>query len=401
MNSRKMKAAAAILLAALICASCGRSDLPRGSAKDSGFSPDRLARVSDIIKEAIVRKEFPGAVLLVARKGKVVLHEAYGESRWVPDHRPMERDMIFDLASLTKPVATAASVMLLVERGQLSLWDRVKTYVPNFVPYRDWFGADGEDARIWHLLTHTSGLQPYTDAELAAKALGRPCTPEALAGYIAALPKDNPAGEKFAYSCLGYITLAEIVRKVSGLTLDRFAAENLYRPLGMSRTSFRPDPSTSDLCVPTQLVDGKPLLGIVHDPLARLQGGVSGNAGLFSTARDLAIFAQMLLDKGVYRGTRIFSPAAVERQTSVFPRTSFSGRGLGWDLLSAYASNGGDLFGAKSFGHTGYTGTSLWVDPDTKTIIVFLTNSVHPDDKGKVGPLRSRVANVVAAAILE
>ncbi len=397
------KGAIAVMTAvlALWSVSCADRDLPRGSLKDAGFSPDRLEQVSALINEAIARKEFPGAVLLVARKGKVVLHEAYGESRWVPQPKPMDRDMIFDLASLTKPVATAASVMLLVERGKISLWDRVKTYVPDFAPYRDWFGVDGEDARIWHLLTHTSGLPPYTDAEAAAKALGRPCTPEALVKYIAALPKDNPAGEKFAYSCLGYITLAEIVRRVSGQTIDQFAVENIFKPLGMIRTFYKPDPTVLDLCVPTQMVDGQPLLGVVHDPLARLQDGISGNAGLFSTAADLAVFAQMLLDKGVYRGARIFSRAAVERMTEVFPRTAFAGRGLGWDLGSAYASNGGDLFGPRSFGHTGYTGTSVWIDPETKTIVVFLTNSVHPDDKGKVAPLRSRVANVVAAAIID
>lgn len=398
---RNGAAAAASAFLVLLGVSCADRALPRGGLKDAGLSAQGPALASGLIEEAIARKEFPGAVLLVARKGKVVHHEAYGESRWVPEHRPMDRDMIFDLASLTKPVATAASIMLLVERGRISLWDRVKTYIPEFISYRDWFGIEGEDARIWHLLTHTSGLPPYTDADLAAKSLGRPCLPEALVKDIAVLPKDNPAGEKFAYSCLGYITLAEIVRKVSGRSIDAFAAENIYRPLGMTQTFYNPGPEVLDRCVPTQMVDGKPLLGVVHDPLARLQGGVSGNAGLFSTASDLAVFAQMLLDKGVYRGKRIFSRAAVERMTSVFPRTSFSGRGLGWDLCSAYASNGGDLFGPKAFGHTGYTGTSVWIDPETKTIVIFLTNSVHPEDKGKVVPLRSRVANVIAAAILD
>jgi CubicO group peptidase (beta-lactamase class C family) len=394
-------AAVAVLTLAFFGSACADRSLPGGSARDAGFSPERLDQASVIIKEAINRKEFPGAVLLVARKGKIVLHEAYGESRWVPNHRPMTRDMIFDLASLTKPVATAASVMVLVERGRISLWDRVKTYVPAFVPYRDWFGVDGEDARIWHLLTHTSGLPSYTEAEDAAKVLGRPCSPEALVDYIGALPKTDPPGEKFVYSCLGYITLAEIVRKVSGQSIDRFAAESIFNPLGMSRTFYNPDPKLFDQVVPTQLVDGRPLLGVVHDPLARLQGGISGNAGLFSTAGDLAIFGQMLLNGGEYRGTRVFSRAAVDRMTSVYPRAAFTGRGLGWDLCSVYASNGGDLFGPRSFGHSGYTGTSLWIDPDTKTIVVLLTNSVHPDDKGKIVPLRSRVANVIAAAILD
>lgn len=395
------KAASAAIILIFLGAACARRSLPGGTVRDAGFDPDRLARASTVIGEAIARKELPGAVLLVARKGKIVLHEAYGDSRWIPDRRPMEKDMIFDLASLTKPVATAASVMILVESGRLSLWDRVKTYIPSFVPYRDWFGKNGEDARIWHLLTHTSGLPPYAEPEVAAKACGRPCPPSALAEYIAALPKDNPPGEKFVYSCLGYITLAEIVRRVSGLSIDRFSAENIFEPLGLRRTFYNPDPKISAQIVPTQILDGKPLLGIVHDPLARLQGGVSGNAGLFSTAKDLAVFGQMLLNKGEFRGRRIFSPAAVERMTSIYPRTEFSGRGLGWDLGSDYASNGGDLFGPRSFGHTGYTGTSLWIDPDTKTIVVLLTNSVHPEDKGTIVPLRARVANIVAGAIVD
>lgn len=380
-------------------AACSDRALPRGTVREAGFSPERLARASELVREAVARRDFPGAVLLVARKGRTVVHEAFGESRWIPDRRPMTTDMIFDLASLTKPLATAPAVMMLVERGRLSLWDKVKTYVPGFAAYRDANGAEGEDARIWNLLTHTSGLPPYTDAEAAAKVLGRPCSPEALVGYIAALPKTDPPGAKFAYSCLGYITLAEIVRLASGQTLDRFLAENVYRPLGLTRTFFRPGPEVLDLCVPTLVVDGRPLQGVVHDPLARLQGGLSGNAGLFSTAGDLAVFAEMLLDGGVWRSRRIFSRATVDRMTSVYPKAEFAGRGLGWDLRSVYASNGGDLFGSDSFGHSGYTGTSIWIDPETKTIVILLTNSVHPDDTGKIIPLRSRVANVVAAAV--
>jgi CubicO group peptidase (beta-lactamase class C family) len=394
---------AGVLILALLCfgAACADRTLPKGSAKDVGMSEKRLALASEIIRGAIGRKEFPGAVLLVARKGKVVLHEAYGDSQWVPERKPMARDMIFDLASLTKPVATATAVMILVETGRISLWDRVKMHIPDFKPYRDWFGIEADDARIWHLLTHTSGLPPYTDAEEAAKILGRPCTPEALVDYIGSLPKNSPPGEKFEYSCLGYITLAEIVRKITGQTLARFADENIFRPLGMKQTFFSPETKVLGLCVPTQMIDGRPLLGVVHDPLARLQGGISGNAGLFSTAEDLSVFAQMLLNKGEFRGARILSPAAVERMASVYPRAAFAGRGLGWDLGSVFASNGGDLFGPRSFGHSGYTGTSIWIDPETQTVVVFLTNSVHPDDKGQVLPLRSRVANIVAGAILD
>ena len=169
----------------------------------------------------------------------------------------------------------------------------------------------------------------------------------------------------------------------------------------MAHTLYRAGERFAEKCVPTQVIDGKPLIGVVHDPLARLQGGISGNAGLFSTADDLAVFAQMILGKGEWKGKRILSPLAVERMTSVYPKAPAAGRGLGWDLSSAYASNGGDLFGPRSFGHTGYTGTSLWIDPETETIVILLTNSVHPDDKGQAVPLRSRVANVVAASIVK
>jgi len=390
------------LLALVFCSwGCGRKALPTSGAEAVGMSEERLDRAGAIIQEAIARKEFPGAVLLVARKGKVVVREAYGQSQQVPGPRSMSAEMIFDLASVTKPVATATSIMILAERGKVSLWDKVKMYVPEFVPYVDDWRNAGEDARIWNLLTHTSGLPSYTDAAEAAKKLGNPCSAEDLVKFIAQLKKTNPPGAEFHYSCLGYITLADIVKKVTGQTIDVFAAENIFKPLYMRHTFYKPAQKFLTLCVPTLVVDGKPLIGVVHDPLARLQGGVSGNAGLFSTADDLAVFAQMILGKGAYKDVRILSPLGVERMTSIYPKAEFAGRGLGWDLSSAYASNGGDIFGPQSFGHSGYTGTSIWIDPETETIVIFLTNSIHPDDKGQILPLRSRVANVVAASIMK
>ena len=380
---------------------CGKPALPSSAADAVGMSAERLNLVNGVIQEAIARKELPGAVLLVARKGKVVLRRAYGESQWVPDHKPMRAEMLFDLASVTKPVATATSILLLVERGKISLWDRIKMHVPEFAPYVDPWGQKGEDARIWNLLTHTSGLPPYTDAAEAGKKLGTPCTTEDLVKYIAVLKKTNPPGAEFHYSCLGYITMAHIVKKITGLSIDVFAEQNIFKPLKMKHTLYKAASNFPDLCVPTQVVDGKPLVGVVHDPLARLQGGVSGNAGLFSTVDDLSLFAQMILGKGEWDGARILAPLTVERMTSIYPRAPSAGRGLGWDLSSAYASNGGDLFGPRSFGHSGYTGTSIWIDPETETVVILLTNSVHPEDKGEIVPLRSRVANIVAASIIK
>jgi CubicO group peptidase (beta-lactamase class C family) len=385
----------------LLGGGCAKRALPTASADEAGMSKERLSLVHGLIREAVARKEVPGAVLLVARHGKIVLREAYGDSQWVPDRKPMTADMIFDLASLTKPVATATSIIILAEQGRISLWDRVKMHVPEFAPYKDEWGIASEDARLWNLLTHTSGLPPYTNADNAAKRLGRPCSTEDLVKYIAELPKTGPPGKEFHYSCLGYITMAHIVKKITGKTIAEFAEENIFAPLGMKHTFYNPPANALALCVPTQVIDGKPLVGVVHDPLARLQGGISGNAGLFSAADDLAVFAQMILNQGESKGVRILSPLSVERMTSVYPKAPEFGRGLGWDLSSSYASNGGDLFGPRSFGHSGYTGTSIWIDPETETIVVFLTNSVHPDDKGQIVPLRSRVANVVASAIIK
>lgn len=388
----------ALLVFGGLSAASGQS-LPAAKPEDVGMSAKQLSYLDEIVGAAVVRKDFPGAVLLVARKGKVVFRKAYGDSQRVPEARPMAADMIFDLASVTKPVATATSVMILVERGQVRLWDRVKLYVPEFSTYYGEKGIAGEEARLWHLLTHTSGLPPYTDAKEAAKKLGDPCSTADLARLIAEIPKESPVGTKFVYSCLNYITLAHIVHKVSGKTIAEFAAENIFKPLGLTRIFYRPPEALIGSCVPTEVVNGAPLRGVVHDPLARLQGGISGNAGLFSTADDLAVFAQMLLNKGQRNGVRVLSPLSVERMTEIYPKVGDSGRGLGWDLDSDYATVRGDLFGPTSYGHSGYTGTSIWIDPATQTAVVFLTNRVHPDDKGDIIALRSKVANVVAAAI--
>lgn len=375
--------------------------LPLAKPEEVGMSTRRLHQASEVINEAIARKDFPGAVLLVARKGKIVMRQAYGESQWVPKHKPMTVDMIFDLASITKPVATATSIMILVEQGKIRLWDKVKDYIPEFVPYVDENGKKGADARLWHLLTHTSGLPPYTDAKKAGEKLGNPCNLDSLAVYIAKLPKTAPPGKEFHYSCLGFITLANIVKRVTGMTIAEFSQKNIFEPLGMKHTFYTPPEKYREKCVPTELIDGRPLIGVVHDPLARLQAGISGNAGLFSTADDLLIFAQMMLNKGEFNGVRILSPLSVERMTEIYPQVPFSGRGLGWDLDSDYSTNGGDLFGPNSYGHSGYTGTSIWIDPDTETVVIFLTNRVHPEDKGSIVPLRSKVANIVAGAIIE
>ncbi len=390
-----------VLALVLLAAGCSaRAGGPPASVPGApGIAPERLALLDGLIEAAVARKDFPGAVLLVVHKDRTVYRKAFGLAQTVPEPRPLSADMIFDLASITKPLATATAVMVLVERGELRLWDRVGLYVPEFTPWYGEKGRAGEESRLFHLLTHTSGLPPYTDAKVAGEKLGDPCSTADLVRLIAELPKESPAGTEFVYSCLNYITLAHIVRKVSGKTLAEFAAETIFGPLGMTRTFFLPPEGLKERCVPTEVVDGRPLRGVVHDPLARLQGGVSGNAGLFSTADDLARFARMLLNGGELEGVRVLSPLAVRRMTEIYPQVGGSGRGLGWDIATDYSTVRGDLFGPASYGHSGYTGTSIWIDPETGTAVILLTNRVHPDDRGDIIALRSRVANVVAGAV--
>ncbi len=379
-----------------------QSDFPSlSTAKPErvGMSSAHLALLDDIIQEAVKNKDFPGADILVARRGKVVFRKVYGDSQWIPERVSLNKSMMFDLASITKPVATATSIMILVERGKIRLWDKVKNYIPEFSVYVDKDGRTHEDARLWHLLTHTSGLPPYCDAQEIEDKYGAPCPVDILVDHIGQLEKTNAPGTEFHYSCLGYISLARIVKIVTGQSIAEFSKENIFDPLSMTHTTYIPSDEFQTLCVPTEVTDGVPLTGVVHDPLAKLQGGISGNAGLFSTADDLAVFAQMMLNGGQIGTKRILSPLSVARMTSVFPEVKFAGRGLGWDLNSVYSTNGGDLFGELSYGHTGYTGTSIWIDPETQTIVIFLTNRVHPDDSGAIVSLRSQVANIVAGSI--
>ena len=365
------------------------------------ISQEHLLRINDLIRQSMENKDIPGAAVMIGQKNQVLFSEVYGNSQLVPDPSPMEYDMIFDLASLTKPVATATSIMILVERGQIHLREKVKDYIPGFKPFLNEQGNYGDDARIWHLLTHTSGLPPYIKNENIPHHFGSFVTLNNMVAYIANMDKTNPPGEDFHYSCLGFICLSYIIKQITGQSVDEFSQENIFIPLGMNHTFFNPPEELKNKCVPTEVVEDLHLKGLVHDPLARVLGGVSGNAGLFSTASNLSIFAQMLLNKGEFNGVRILSPLSVERMTEIYRSVFFSGRGLGWDLESPYSSSGGDLFGARSFGHTGYTGTSLWIDPETQIYVILLTNRVHPDDRGSVVSLRSKIANIAASSLLK
>ncbi len=369
------------------------SELIAGQPADEA----RLARVGVLVREAIDAGQLPGAVVLVGRGDEVVYFEAFGDRALVPAREQLTRDTIFDLASLTKVVATTTSVMQLVEAGQIRLTDRVGTFIPEFSRY----GKEGVTIR--HLLTHMSGLRP--DLDLA----------DEFEGYDEAIHRATeevllaPPGREFVYSDINFFLLGEIVARVSGLPLDQYVRERIFVPLGMVDTMFNPPVDVVPRIAPTEACPplGWPcngpssvmLRGTVHDPTARRMGGVAGHAGLFSTAHDLAIFCRMLLGRGAVGGTRLLAPLTVAKMTTVAtPQHERNRRGLGWDIDSVFASNRGELLPVGSFGHTGFTGTSLWLDPTTDTYIIFLSNRVHPDGKGNVVALRARVATAVAAA---
>ena len=357
----------------------------------SDLSEAQLAPLASVIEEAIRTGRCPGAVVLVGQQGRVVYRRAFGNRAVVPQQVRMTPDTIFDLASLTKVIATTTAVMQLVERGMISLEDPVADYWPEFKAHGK------EDITVRELLTHYSGLRPDLDLK-----------PE-WSGYETALPmivEETPVavpGTRFIYSDINFETLGEIVRRVSGQPLEVFCAQNIFQPLGMKDTFFSPPPAVHDRVAPTQYQlgeTGKMLWGEVHDPTAYNMGGVAGHAGLFSTADDLAIFAQLLLNGGTYAGARVLSPLSVEKMTTPqAPPDAMILRGLGWDIDSPYASNRGELYPLGSYGHTGWTGTSIWIDPVSRTYVILLTNRVHPDGKGDVVGLRTRVASVVAAAL--
>jgi uncharacterized protein YbbC (DUF1343 family)/CubicO group peptidase (beta-lactamase class C family) len=371
-----------------------------GSKSSPGFDEVRLGRVEELVTEAIKAGSLPGAVVLVGRGDRVLYLKAFGNRALEPKIEPMTIDTVFDMASVTKVVATTTSVMILVEEGRVRSSDRVAAFIPGFERY-----GKG-DITVRHLLTHLSGLRP--DIDMALEFSGAKV---AIERAIEEVPI-APPGERFIYSDINFFLLGEIVARVSGLGLDRFAKARIFEPLGMRDTMFNPPEALwpriapTERCTPLGWPCGGPgaavLRGVVHDPTARRMGGVAGHAGLFSTAADLSRFCRMLLGGGRLEGRRILSPLGVAKMTTpATPAGSASVRGLGWDLDSAYSSNRGELMPIGSFGHTGFTGTSIWIDPLTGTYVVFLSNRVHPDGKGDVTPLRAKIATVVASAIID
>ncbi|MGI8908421.1 MAG: serine hydrolase domain-containing protein [Candidatus Sumerlaeaceae bacterium] len=457
--------------------------MPRGNPAEYGLDGERLGAGMDrAFAAAIKDKQLSGGVALVLRRGHVVFEKAYGYRCIIGTTEPATLDTIYDVASLTKPVATASAIMKLVEQGRIRLRDGVKTYIPEWKNDKDadertseatrlkryirtgalrpsidllqstksldgaslpnspgelWHrmvsaghvrldetfieqalrfdGIQREGVQLRHLLTHTSGLDPFDRyylrwPERAARTR--------IIADIVQRKLVNPPGEAFIYSDLGFITLGEIVERVTSKTLAQFTHDEIFGPLGMRDTMFNPPGELLPRIAPTEWresvttitgTDDAPttasvktmIRGEVHDGNAYVQDGISGHAGLFSTARDLAIFCQMLLKGGEHADVRIFSPLTViAMSTDQAQLKTDDQRGYGWDIKTSYSGPRGDIF-TTGFGHTGWTGTSIWIVPEEQIAIIILTNRVHPDGTGDATPLRSKIANVVAGSILK
>ena len=369
----------AVLLSAAMCAAA------HTSAEHS------FAEVDAILNDAVESGLIPGAVVVIGHNGAVAYRKAYGMRTLIPRREAMTLDTIFDAASLTKVVATTPSIMKLFEAGKIRLDDPVTKYLPEFQ-------GGKSDITIRLLMTHFSGLPP--DVELVPR----------WSGYQTGIEKAlnakpiAPPGARFIYSDINFILLGEMVRRISGQTLPQFAHEQIFGPLGMNESEFQPPATLRGRIAATEIDPdtGQPFRGVVHDPTSRYMGGVAGHAGLFTTADDMAIYAEMWLGLGQRAGVRIFDPLTVKKFTEPgTPADQPVLRALGWDIDSQYSSNRGELYPIGSYGHTGFTGTSMWLDPTTNSFVILLTNVVHPKRGKSLSSLRSRVATAVAACFGE
>ncbi|MBN9118090.1 MAG: beta-lactamase family protein [Planctomycetes bacterium] len=369
---------------------CGQS-----AAFGADIDKAKLAEIDTAVEAAIRRGDCPGAVVLVVHADAVAYRKAFGKRAVKPDAVDMTPDTVFDMASLTKPVATGTSVMILIQQGKLKPEDLVSKHWPEFA-------ANGKDkVTVEHLLLHTSGL--IADNAITDYADGR----EKALERVAALKLQAPPGTRFVYSDVGFIVLGVLVERISGTPVDAFAKKHVFEPLKMADTGYTPSAELKKRVAPTGQRSGKVILGEVHDPRAFKLGGVAGHAGLFSTADDMARYCRMLLRGGELDGARVLDAKTVKLFTEahavpVLNKDKTEGKGarsFGWDVDTSYSAPRGDLFAkGEGYGHTGFTGTSCWIDPGTKTAVIVLSNRVHPDDKGNVTRLRREVATIVAAA---
>jgi CubicO group peptidase (beta-lactamase class C family) len=362
--------------------------LQRAKPEEVGMSSDHLRYIDKTVEDGLKIGRMPGCVVMIGRQGKVVFEKAYGKRAVMPAVEEMTVDTAFDMASITKPMATATSIMILIERGELRLRDKVSYYIPEFTK------NGKQDITIYQLLTHQSGFIPdNADSDYQQGA-------EVAIQKVFALTPQVPPGTKFIYSDVGFIILGELVKRISGKNVHEFSRENIYRPLGMTETTYLPAEDLAKRAAPTEKRRGNWLKGQVHDPRAAYLGGIAGHAGVFSTADDIAVFAQMMLNRGTYAGVRVLSPRGVAMMTDNYP-SGTSSRGLGWDKLSTFSTNRGEYFTDLAFGHSGFTGTSLWIDPGLDLFVIVLSNRVHPDGKGLINPVSGKIGTIAAAAVLE
>ena len=378
-----------------LCAPLHGADLPLLPPAQSGLSPEKLADIDGLVATAIAEKKLPGCVILVGRPDGIAFIKAYGDKRLEPEREAMTDDTVFDLASLTKPLATATSIMKLVEQGKLAVDEPVIKYLPDF-------GVEGkEQITIRDLLVHRSGLIP--DNAISDYQQG----PQLARTRLLALKPVAPCGTKFMYSDVNFMILGEIVAKVAAIPLNEFARDQIFAPLEMRDTTYVPNEALCARCAPTEKRDGKWIQGEVHDPRAFRLEGVAGHAGLFGTARDLARYATDALAGITHDKSRILKQPSWQAMTT---RVIINGpdskgqrtqdiRGLGWDIQSRYSSNRGTKFSPAAFGHGGFTGTALWIDPGTNLYVIFLSNRVHPNGKGLVNPLVGKIAEIAVDAI--
>ncbi len=355
----------------------------------AALDPAKLAEMDAAIDAAIADRKMPGGVFWLEHRASQY-HRAYGLRAVTPESEPMTEDTIFDAASLTKVLATAPAIMLLWERGELGLDEPVASYFPEFQAR----GKEGVTVR--HLLTHTSGLRAglsrSPDWSGYDKAMALACAEKLT----------HPPGTFFRYSDINFIVLGEVVRRVSGSTLNAFVAREIYEPLGMVDTGYLPPRAKFARIAPTERVDGEMLRGKVHDPTAQRMDGVAGHAGVFTTTADMARFARMLLNEGQLEGKTLFKPNTVRVMTSVqSPPAVEARRGLGWDIDSDYSRPRGSIFPLGSYGHTGFTGVCIWLDPFSDTFWMLFSNRVHPDASGNVLPLQRVLANLSAQAVTD
>jgi CubicO group peptidase (beta-lactamase class C family) len=363
--------------------------LVRAAATSVGMSNRLEARVDSVMRAAIADRATPGATIAIVRRGKIVMLKGYGRADWAAAAPATNDSTMYDMASLTKVVSATTAAMILEEEGKLDLDRTVASYLPEFdVPFKRLI-------TVRMLLTHTSGIR--SNHPLWKEAKGR----EQYMAGIVKFPLEATPGEMAIYTDWNMVLLQFIIEKQTGQTLDQVLESRVFGPLGMRDTRYNPPESLKPRIAPTEVEDfrGGHVWGVVHDETAWVLGGVSGNAGLFSSARDLAVFGQMLLNGGSYNGKQIVKPSTVSRWTA--RQRPDASRALGWDTPSPNSS-AGRYFSARSFGHTGFTGTSIWADPERELLLVLLTNRVNPTrDNQKIGPLRRAVADVVQESITD